>query len=641
MTATKERSSTVALLRAPSETGHRWAGERASTSPPSPGSSWSLERRLPLLILGLLTAVVVVFAVAAYREVRNSAVERTVARLESLSVELLSASIRASVTRVAALQEVAASTAIRDGITDQAAVPGAAGALAAFARAADSTLIAWELWSAVGEMRYRSAPTSARDSTVLAVVRDAMHPTDSIARSPLFADDGRMHAWTVLPVREGTRTIGMMAELRRLPNNARSEAQVRTLIGDGVEVHYANADGAAWSSLRGAPLSPRFPLPDTAGRVALVTGADGSRHYAVQAALPSTPFRIVLAQSEAGVLQRPRSFLRNLLIVGVLLLAAATVAAWLMSRHVTRPLRALGEAADAMAQGDYSYRVRATGGAEMAQLANTFNAMATRIGDTHAVLAHQNAELERAIEAKTRFLAMMSHELRTPLNAIGGYAELLSLGLRGPILPAQAEDLTRISRNKDQLLNIIADILHFSRVDAGYVALRVDDVDLGDVFGKLQDTVGPQFAEKGVALSFSDASDFVRADPVRLQQILVNLLTNAFSFTPPGGSVMVNSETAGGRTRITVRDTGIGIPRESLDAIFEPFIQVDASLTRKVGGTGLGLAISRELASAMGCEITVESAVGRGSAFTLSVPVSSLMEPAPIAIALPAISARA
>jgi signal transduction histidine kinase len=258
----------------------------------------------------------------------------------------------------------------------------------------------------------------------------------------------------------------------------------------------------------------------------------------------------------------------------------------------------------------------------VASLAAAFNAMAESTGEAHAVLAERNAELQRANAAKAQFLAMMSHELRTPLNAIGGFTELLELGLRGPVTPEQVEDLGRIRRNKDLLLSIITDILDFTRADAGVLTLELESVAIGPVLTDVVDAVRHQMTTKGVRLVLGPVPPdaIARGDREKIQQVLLNLLSNAMKFTEPGGEVGVDTTVDGGAVRIDVRDTGPGITPEQLDAIFEPFVQVDASLTRRAGGTGLGLAIARQLTKAMGGTVSVRSAVGSGSTFSLTLP---------------------
>jgi signal transduction histidine kinase len=216
----------------------------------------------------------------------------------------------------------------------------------------------------------------------------------------------------------------------------------------------------------------------------------------------------------------------------------------------------------------------------------------------------------------------MSHELRTPLNAIGGFTELLELGLRGPVTPEQVDDLGRIRRNKDLLLSIIADILEFARADAGALTVKSEALSIAPLLADVTDLVGTQIASRGVRLTVGPvpADAIARGDRERVQQVLLNLLSNAAKFTEPGGEIVVETTTTDGEVRIAVCDSGRGIDAAQLEAIFEPFVQVDASLTRRTGGTGLGLAIARKLTAAMGGRLTVKSDLGTGSTFVLALP---------------------
>jgi signal transduction histidine kinase len=244
-------------------------------------------------------------------------------------------------------------------------------------------------------------------------------------------------------------------------------------------------------------------------------------------------------------------------------------------------------------------------------------------------------EAERAAQAastaKSAFLAMMSHELRTPLNAIGGYADLMELGIRGPVTPAQVEDLGRIRRNQQHLLAIINDILNLARIEAGGVVVELRDVRMLDVLGGIDALIGPQVAAKGLRYETGACPPDlrVRADREKLQQVMLNLISNAVRFTDAGGTVAVSCEAGEELVRLRVRDSGIGIPADKLESIFHPFVQVDSGLTRRTGGTGLGLSISRELTAAMGGRILVESTLGVGSTFTVELPRASEPHAAP------------
>ena len=236
------------------------------------------------------------------------------------------------------------------------------------------------------------------------------------------------------------------------------------------------------------------------------------------------------------------------------------------------------------------------------------------------------AEAEAANRAKSDFLAVMSHELRTPLNAIGGYAELMEMGIRGPVTPQQAEDLRRIQASQRHLLGLVNEVLNYARIETGTVHYELADVPLAAVVASVEPLVAPQLAAKGLAYSVScrDPQPVARADREKVRQVLLNLLSNAIKFTERGGRVEVSCEARGERALIRIRDTGVGIPPHELARVFEPFVQVNASLTRTQEGAGLGLAISRDLARGMGGDLTAESQPGSGSTFTLSLPAAKV-----------------
>ena len=236
--------------------------------------------------------------------------------------------------------------------------------------------------------------------------------------------------------------------------------------------------------------------------------------------------------------------------------------------------------------------------------------------------ARRISEIETANKAKSEFLAAMSHELRTPLNAIAGYAELIEVGVAGPVTEQQRDYLGRIRGSQQHLLGIISDLLNYSRIEAGQVSYDITDVPVHMMLDAVIPLLEPQARAKELLLNRVGCPDnlVARADRTKAEQIIVNLLSNAVKFTPGGGRVAIGCGAVDQRILITVRDTGPGIPSDKHQAIFEPFVQLGRSLTSPHEGTGLGLAISRDLARAMHGDLTVESVVGAGSSFTLTLP---------------------
>lgn len=246
-----------------------------------------------------------------------------------------------------------------------------------------------------------------------------------------------------------------------------------------------------------------------------------------------------------------------------------------------------------------------------------------------AEVEQARAEADEANRAKSDFLAAMSHDLRTPLNAIGGYAQLIELGVQGPVTDGQRDSASKILRAQRHLITLIDDILQFAKTESGQIALEMRPISLSDVCGVLESLVGPEAAQKRIEFSCNLAEPgegsgnpiTVVADFERVLQILVNVSTNAIKFTDAGGRVTVTGRRAGSWTEMAVGDTGRGIAPEHTEQIFQPFVQVSGT-SGAGAGVGLGLATSRKLARRMGGDILVESALGVGSTFTLRLPAT-------------------
>ncbi|WP_017297210.1 sensor histidine kinase [Nodosilinea nodulosa] len=246
----------------------------------------------------------------------------------------------------------------------------------------------------------------------------------------------------------------------------------------------------------------------------------------------------------------------------------------------------------------------------------------TRQAQRTQILEAQRRAAEASSQAKSRFLAMISHELRTPLNAVLGLSALLSRQVVGPLNEKQAEYLNYIHGSGEHLLAIISDILDLSKVEAGQEHLGLAEVSLPELCQSCLAMIRPRAIEKGLTLTYREDGSALSclADERRLRQMLLNLLSNAVKFTARG-QVMLAVQRRDAQIEFRVEDTGIGIPADQLEQIFQPFTQLDRGLNRQYEGTGLGLALTRQLAQLHGGHLRVDSVVGQGSRFFLRLPV--------------------
>jgi signal transduction histidine kinase len=322
------------------------------------------------------------------------------------------------------------------------------------------------------------------------------------------------------------------------------------------------------------------------------------------------------------------------LIVGlvlVLVLAAAVIGS-LVATSISRPITRLTHLAAQIAAGDRSQRASIRSRNEIGALALTFNQMTDQLTNNIAELDVRNEELQiataRAKEAarvKGEFLANVSHELRTPLNAIIGFSDMLLMGMSGDLNSKQRHKMERLKENGVRLLNLINDILDITRIEAR----RVEIVNKPFSPHVLTDRLSAQMAvlaeRNGLEFTTSidpDLPNSLTGDEQRIEQVVVNLLSNAFKFTEQGSVALeVWQNEQKGCWGITVGDTGRGIPPHALNFIFEEFRQVDGGFARAYKGSGLGLAITRNLVRLMDGQIAVESELGKGSTFTITLPV--------------------
>lgn len=315
---------------------------------------------------------------------------------------------------------------------------------------------------------------------------------------------------------------------------------------------------------------------------------------------------------------------------------------WIIVRYViVKPVKHLKEVSDAISAGELNVRSEIQTGDEFEDLSHAFNRMLRNLVSMQDQYRKVNSDLDRKVDElaqanmalyesnrlKSDFLATMSHELRTPLNSILGFSEVL---LSNDKLDDRQQRWVRnIQSSGEKLLNLINDILDLAKIEAGKMQVRLEDFRLHDVCDGLLNMFRPMAEKKNIDLrgQIDPAIPTLRQDITKLQQILQNLLSNAIKFTPEGGRVSLKAHVDVNNVILTVSDTGVGIAPEEQGLVFEKFRQAGNPLTREHAGTGLGLSIVRELTKLLGGEVFLQSELGRGSTFTIHLPLHLSAEP--------------
>ncbi|NBC34866.1 MAG: HAMP domain-containing protein [Alphaproteobacteria bacterium] len=412
---------------------------------------------------------------------------------------------------------------------------------------------------------------------------------------------------------------------------------------DGAEAVVFSGDGTVLARRPGGEAAIGQSLEDaelltvareTGRGTAIVEGSGRAASLAGFSRLSGVPGELMIAVSQprGSILARINAELarRTILLGFVVLLGfgtAAIGARFLVQRWIER----LSDAAVRLGEGDLGARARPEEDrTEFGQLAAIYDRMADAVERReHAArldLIEAKHEAERASQAKSRFVAHMSHELRTPLNAVIGLTEIMQMRLFGPVGNERYEGYVNdIHASGEHLLRTINTILDLSRIEAGRFELIVEEVDIVDVLRDALALVAPLAADKSVAMAIGAGTRSVSlsGDRNALKRVFLNIVSNAIKFTLAGGRVDIVVRRAGGdMVHVLVRDTGIGIPRDKLDLVLEPFEQVESGPLRSHEGTGLGLAIARKLIDLHGGRLTIDSELGRGTSVTVALPAS-------------------
>jgi signal transduction histidine kinase len=586
----------------------------------------SIEHKLPLLIAVLLTCLVVVGSWAAYREVRDSALEASRQQLERVGQQMATVLAGRAAARVQRLQTLSSDPAVQAAV-GMGAFDGATASLAGLLpvngglptelRLADDVV-----GNSVGEY-----PAGWTQAQVDSVHRGAAAPPEG-GFTDIRIVGGVPYVWLEAPLTvEGASAS--VAQLLGLGDP--SSAGAGSILGPGYELYYVNRVGGPWVTLEGTPLAA--PVSGDSSHVGTYErAADGAVATAFIAPAGNTQLSMVVEAPLDRVLAGPRAFLRWLLIGSAALILLGLVGSWVVSRRITHPLRELAHAAGRLGGEGPPPVVTVDRADELGALADSFNQMAAKVSETRAALRTQveeasaaRAEAETANRAKSEFLATVSHEIRTPINAIIGYTDLLLLGVPEPLAEKQRAQIERIHASGQYLVRLVDEVLDLSRIEGAGLSVLVQPVDAMAAIEAAIALTAAAAAERKLTVRRVDGDEegpvFI-GDVRRVEQILVNLVSNAIKFTPAGGRVDVSAGMRGEAVELVVRDTGIGIAADQLERIFDPFVQAEQGYTRTYGGVGLGLAISRELARLMGGDISVQSTPGKGSTFTVRLPAT-------------------
>ena len=300
----------------------------------------------------------------------------------------------------------------------------------------------------------------------------------------------------------------------------------------------------------------------------------------------------------------------------------ALVLGFVISWSFIRPVRAAEDFLGRVAKGDFAATIDVPNRDEFGTLAERMNEMSRELHQLDDQQRMLNAELKQASQAKSDFLASMSHELRTPLNAILGFNEMILGGIYGDVPPELKGPLTDIQNSGKHLLRLINDVLDLSKIEAGRMDLSPSDYVVADTVETVRTALASLAAQKGLDLVATVAEDIPVAygDGGRIAQCLMNLVGNALKFTREG-RVEIAADLDGDLLGYRVRDTGVGIPADRLEAVFGEFRQADPTVAAEFGGTGLGLSITKKFVEMHGGRIWVESEVGKGSTFAFTIPL--------------------
>lgn len=440
------------------------------------------------------------------------------------------------------------------------------------------------------------------------------------------------------PITEGNKAIGVIGMEVKLKGLLADLSKVH--IGKETHVDLFDSSGqllAEPDEIMSSRLNPellkKISLPhpgwvlatDEHARQAVM----GTAPVSIEAGISSDIFdqktwHVMISQGLATAYQPIYALILKIIAIGSVIEVMVLITSFYHSKQITRPITELRKGAQAIAQGDLSYKVNIKTNDETEDLAEEFNRMVTQLRTSKQGLEQVNKELEDANRLKSEFLANMSHELRTPLNSIIGFAEILGDQLFGELNERQLKYVRNVHASGQHLLQLINDILDLSKIEAGRLELNLHAFPIEKTLKDTLAIMKPLADKKNISttINVDPTLKTISADEAKFKQIMYNLLSNAIKFTHDGGAISVEAVAKDAMAQISVADTGIGIDKGDFDRVFGQFQQLNGSESREFEGTGLGLALTKKLTELHGGKIWLASEIGKGSIFSFDLPIA-------------------
>jgi len=592
----------------------------------------SLQQRLPFFICILLTVIILIFSWLSYLGVKDAGMATGSERVTTL-VDKLSTMFKGSVDQFAtSTAKIANEPATKEFLTS-GGEDARLKALSAFNEflKKDTTNKAVELLNGQKQLVLRTGDDRLP-------VKPGILETKGVTAQKNYSGVGRiitlgheMYFPVLAVVSVQNKVLGYVINWKHLRATQESIDQFGQLLGSNGKLYFGNDDGLFWTNLMKPVPQPPVSL-NQLQKVAVYSRKAGEPLLGSVRKIADSRWLVLVELSGSSFQETANKFLRQVIIIGALLILAGSLGAWLMSRRITKPLKQLGTAASAIADGNYSILVHIDRQDELGKLAQSFNIMAVRVRAAQENLEQKVVETSKDLlsaitdiqdqkendKKKDEFISIASHELKTPLTTVKAFFQLAVKEISAESRPYQL--IGQASRQLTRMERLISDLLDVSRINAGKMQYELEEFDFQEVLKEAIESV--QQIYPGHLLIIEKAVPArVNADRHRMEQVIINLLINAVKYSPGKDKVFIRSELKNGILLVSIEDFGIGIEEEHIDKLFDRFYRIN--IENRFQGLGLGLFISSEIIKRHGGSISIASEPGKGSVFTFQLPVTA------------------